>query len=127
MNTTTTKITNGAVVCNAPLRDGYINLRVTIDGRGYDVGGAYIHSAESAARENNGNGLQPETHPNMRWPGAVSAGDLRPYTGEALGDLSGLCRALFGDDYTPEQEDEVAEALSKACRRLYDAAMEVQP
>ena len=72
-------------------RNGFVTLP---DGREFDVGGGWIHSAETARHRNNCNGLQPEAHPNIYWPGAVEAGDFSAYKGYENGDLKKLADAL---------------------------------
>ena len=74
---------------------GWRNGSVTLpDGREFDVGGGWIHSAESARHDNNCHGLQPEAHPNIYWPGAVEAGDFSAYKGYENGDLEKLADAI---------------------------------
>jgi hypothetical protein len=58
--------------------DDWINASVSINGRTFVVGGT-IHSDDTATSQNRCAGLQVDTHPEMHWPGAVSAGDFSAY------------------------------------------------
>lgn len=98
-----TKTINGVLVrmtlevaqMNDDTGSGWRNGSVTLpDGREFDVGGGWIHSAESARHDNNCHGLQPESHPNICWPGAVEAGDFSAYEGYDNGDLEELADAI---------------------------------
>ena len=72
-------------------RNGIVTLP---DGREFSVGGGWILSSVAARHENNCNGLQPEAHPNINWPGAVDAGDFSAYKGYENGDLEQLADAI---------------------------------
>lgn len=115
--------------CTMTLEDGgeYLNGLVTLaDGRKFNVGGGNIHSAESASHENNCNGLQVDTHPEMHWPGAVSEGDFAAYQGYENGDLDKLAAALEIEiDRDTDEGDanwkELVADVQKASRRAFKA------
>jgi len=117
------------------------NATVAVAGRVFGVGGAVELRAQDAARANACAGLQPETHPEMHWPGAVHAGDWERYDlrsrldGGRVGprnyDECGEVEALMahlgyapvaGGEPVAAAWDEIAEAIDGAVAEMLELA-----
>lgn len=119
----------------------WFNCRVLVDGTTFGVGGADIHSAESALAENRQYGLQTDTHPEMHWPGAVYAGDPEYYDigcqvrdgvvmvanfdtcGEMEALMEHLGYSMHDTDVTADAWEDAAAEISAAVEALVDDAL----
>jgi hypothetical protein len=94
-------------------------------GRTYHVGGGDVLTADEADDTNGRAGLQTRTHPEMHWPGALSAGEIVPWVGEMMGrgnDLEDLSKMMVAYPCRPDEREEfvrdcVSEATVAAWRR----------
>jgi hypothetical protein len=78
-----------------PEESEWCNATVTTpDGQTIHVGGGWIHTHDSALRQNHCSGLAVDTQPGVYWPGATKEGEFEPYDAADIGDLDGLMRAV---------------------------------
>jgi len=107
--------------------DGWINAVLRINDHEsihWCVG--LVHSDETAAEQNERNGLQVAQHPNVDWPGAVAAGDLETDCDRSGSDWQAAAEALgLVDEDGDFDDDAVAAVLDPAVQadRLVQAAI----
>jgi hypothetical protein len=100
-----------------PAEDGWCNGVVTTpDGQTIHVGGGWIHTHDSALRQNRCSGLAVDTCPEVRWPGATKEGDFEPYDAADIGDLDGLMRAV---GLSSQERQQAVSAIQDASREAF--------
>lgn len=75
-------------------RNGTVTVRLGDHSSTHEAGGGWILSPAAARQANDSAGLQPESHPDIVWPGASSAGDLVPYDLSDAGEVAAVAAAI---------------------------------
>lgn len=75
-------------------RNGIVTVRLVDRSSTHDAGGGWILSPAAARQANASAGLQPESHPDIAWPGASAMGDLVPYGMSDAGDVAAVAAAI---------------------------------